>query len=63
MSLNQKRWLNGNDFIESLKITLAQIFLDDDTDMDLHKMKIYCTNLFNEVINMFFNGGELFTEE
>lgn len=42
---------------------MAQIFLDDDTNMDYHKMKIYCPNLFNETLKMFFNGGELFSKE
>lgn len=40
MSLYTPRWISGYDFTESLKITLAQIFTDDDTDIDIHKIKI-----------------------
>lgn len=61
--LNQLRWANGNDFIESFKITLAQIYLDDDTDMDIHKLKIVCNTLYNEALSMFSKGGDNFKNE
>ena len=40
MTLDKKRWSSGYDLVESMKITFAQIFSDDDTDMDIHKIKI-----------------------
>ena len=55
--MKNKRWLNGSDLLESLKVTLAQIYLDDDTDMDIHKIKVFCTNIFNSAIDMFLLGG------
>jgi hypothetical protein len=38
--------MTGFDLIESLKIVLAQVYSDDDTDMDIHKLKIACEKLF-----------------
>ena len=58
----EKRWLNGRDFLESFKIALAQIFVDDDTDMDIHKMNITCEHLFKEALTIFYEGGEKFAE-
>lgn len=40
MNMDTKRWRKGKDFIESFKITLAQVFADDDTDIDQHKLKM-----------------------
>ncbi len=60
LSLNEKRWLNGRDLLESFKITLAQIFVDDDTDMDIHKINITCEHLFKESLKLFYEGGDKF---
>ena len=40
LGLNTERWKNGSEFLENMKITLAQVFADDDTDVDEHKMKL-----------------------
>ena len=53
-----KRWSSGSDLVESLKITLAKIFSDDDTDMDVHKIKISCEHLFGIALDLFYEGGE-----
>ena len=66
-----KRWSSGSDLVESLKITLAKIncnfwgeiiffhlFSDDDTDMDVHKIKISCEHLFGIALYLFYEGGE-----
>ena len=60
MKLNTKRWRKGKDFIESLKITLAQVFADDDTDIDQHKLKILSDKLYSQSIKKFYDGGEDF---
>ena len=62
LSLKENRWTNGRDFLESSKIALAQIFVDDDTDMDLHKMNITCEHLFKECLKAFYEGDGLFKE-
>ena len=54
--------MNGSDLVESLKIVLAQVFSDDDTDIDVHKIKISCEHAFNQALDMFYNGGERFKE-
>lgn len=36
------------------------MYSDDDTDMDIHKVKITCEHLFNSALGMFFNGGDKF---
>lgn len=38
--MNASRWKNGTDFADSLKIALAQIFSDDDSDIDIYMIKI-----------------------
>ena len=60
LSLKVKRWANGRDFLDSSKITLSQIFVDDDTDMDLHKMNISCEHLFKECLKYFYEGEGIF---
>jgi len=62
-SLKKKRWETGIDFLESFKITLAQVFMDDDTDMDLHKLNITCDSRFQEAIQMFYEGKDEFDGE
>ena len=49
-----KRWKNGTDFLESFKIVLAQILIEDDTNMDKHKIKLKCEKAFNEYLDYFF---------
>jgi hypothetical protein len=39
------------------------VYADDDSDMDIHKLKIQCENIFNEVITMFYEGGKQFGNE
>ena len=58
----ENRWSNGRDFLESSKIALAQIFVDDDTDMDLHKMNITCEHLFKECLKAFYTGDGFLKE-
>ena len=60
MTLDKKRWSSGYDLVESMKITFAQIFSDDDTDMDIHKIKIQCDQLTSGSLDLFFNGGDKF---
>jgi len=62
-SLKEKRWETGIDFLESFKITLAQVFMDDDTDMDLHKLNITCDSRFQDAIQLFYEGREEFEGE
>ena len=46
--------------MESLKITLAQVFADDDTDMDFHRLKIQCELKYIEIAKAFYEGGQTF---
>jgi hypothetical protein len=39
------------------------VYADDDTDMDIHKIKIQCEKTFYEVISMFHEGGDKFNDE
>ena len=57
MAMNQERWSSGRDLLESMKITLAQVYSDDDTDLDIHKLKISCEHLFNLALEKFYDGG------
>ena len=52
-SLTQERWVSSNDLVESFKITLAQIFADDDSDLDEHRLKIKCEKFLYQVLDMF----------
>ncbi|CDW83834.1 UNKNOWN [Stylonychia lemnae] len=52
--MNDKRWVNGRDLTESLKIVLTQVFLDDDTDTDIHKMRLSCDKSYSQSIQLFF---------
>ena len=38
------------------------MFSDDDTDIDVHKIKISCEHAFNQALEIFYNGGERFKE-
>ena len=58
LTLREPRWISGYDFTESLKITLSQIFIDDDTDIDKHKIKIQCERISQDAQEMFYNGGD-----
>jgi hypothetical protein len=57
---SKHRWESGHDLSESFKITLAQIYADDDTDIDLHKINIQCERLYHYALKMYFEGGENF---
>jgi hypothetical protein len=50
--------MNGPDLVESLKIVLAQVFCDDDTDIDIHKFKVIGDQAFQLALEMFYNGKE-----
>ncbi|CDW89621.1 UNKNOWN [Stylonychia lemnae] len=55
---DKKRWINGRDFVESLKIVLLQVLLDDDTSMDMHKTRINVENVYQTSIQLFQNGDD-----
>jgi hypothetical protein len=40
--------MNGREFLESLKIILAQIFIDDYSNTDYLRIKIKCKNILKE---------------
>ena len=54
--------MNGSDLVESIKMVLVQVFTDDDTDIDVHRIKISCEHAFNQALEIFFNGGDRFEE-
>lgn len=56
---SKSRWTNGSDFLASLKICLAQIYADDDSDIDALKMKKLCSDTAAYCKEGFFNGGKL----
>ena len=36
------------------------MFIDDDTDIDIHKIKIQCERFSQDAHEMFYNGGDKF---
>ena len=55
-----KRWKNGKDFLESFKIVLAQILIEDDSNMDKHRIKLKCEKAFDEYLDNFFYNQEFY---
>jgi hypothetical protein len=55
------RWTNGTEFLDSLKLTLAQVHTDDDTLMDVHRLKMTFNRLEREGQKMLIEGGSLFS--
>jgi hypothetical protein len=55
------RWTNGTEFLDSLKLTLAQVHTDDDTLMDVHRLKMTFNRLEREAQKMLIEGGSLFS--
>ncbi|CAF1018029.1 unnamed protein product [Adineta ricciae] len=55
------RWSTGRDFLESLKLTLAQVHTDDDTVMDIHRLKMAFSRLEREAYVMMAQGGNQFS--
>ncbi len=58
-----ERWMNGSDLVESFKIVLAQLFIDDDTDIDIHKIKVIGDQAFQRALEMFYNGKGQYKEQ
>jgi hypothetical protein len=56
LAMNNERWSRGSDFMENFKITLAQVFADDDTDIDEHKVKIMCERAYRLCTSSFSLG-------
>ena len=56
------RWNTGHEFLESLKLTLAQVHTDDDTVMDVHRLKMAFVRLDREAHTMMIQGGKQFTK-
>ena len=55
------RWNNGSEFLDSLKLTLAQVHTDDDTLLDVHRLKMTFNRLEREAQKMLVEGGPLFS--
>lgn len=55
------RWINGIEFLDSLKLTLSQVHTDDDTFMDVHRLKMTFNRLEREAQKMLIEGGSLFS--
>ncbi|CDW83961.1 UNKNOWN [Stylonychia lemnae] len=61
--LLQNRWDNGKDLVDSLKIVLSQVFLNDGSSIDDKKKDIQCENQQKQCEESFFKGGELIKDE
>lgn len=57
---DKKRWINGADFSETFKIILAQIIVQDNTDMMIHKINIFSENSIKKYMNYFFYDKEFY---
>ena len=57
---NTNRWIDGADFLESFKILFAQILIQDDRDMMIHKIKIFTKNMFRKHIEYFFSNKKFY---
>ncbi len=55
------RWNTGREFLESFKLTLAQVHTDDDTVMDVHRLKMAFARLDREAYTMMMHGGKQFS--
>lgn len=55
------RWMNGSEFLDSLKLTLAQVHTDDDTLMDVHRLKMTFNRLEHQAHKMLVEGGTHFS--
>ncbi|CAF4475103.1 unnamed protein product, partial [Didymodactylos carnosus] len=51
----------GQEFLESLKLTLAQVHTDDDTVVDVHRLKMSFSRLEREARTMLIQGGSQFS--
>ena len=63
LSSLKNRWMTGEDFLETLKIVLAQIYFDDNTELDYYKVVRICKSLSHEAKCMFLQGGKNFVKD
>ncbi|CAF3515339.1 unnamed protein product, partial [Rotaria sp. Silwood2] len=54
------RWMDGKIFLESFKLILAQVHTDDDTLMDIHRLRLAFARLERDVKKAHIEGGKLF---
>ncbi|KAJ6230219.1 protein sey1 [Anaeramoeba flamelloides] len=57
--LLNSHWTNGNTFIKQLKLVIAKIFSDDDTNIDEHDFRIESNDLIQKMYQLWENGGIL----
>ncbi|CDW80962.1 UNKNOWN [Stylonychia lemnae] len=56
--LLQNRWDNGKDLVDSLKVVLTQVFLNDGSNIDDRKFNLQCEDFRKSCQESFYSGGE-----